>query len=363
MDELTHLGLDVHKETTAVALLRPGQAEPDHRVIPTTRAAYRKLIARLDPAKLVACYEAGPCGYTPYRILSDLGVSCEVIAPTLIPRRPGARVKTDRLDARNLARLHRAGELTAIRVPSPPEEAVRDLLRLREALKGDRRRAIQRVKAFLLRRGRRYPGCSRGWSAAYERWVRAQQLAEPTGQRTLDHLLAAYQMRHLQLHSVSGEIEALAAQPPLAEPVARLGVLRGFKTLAASTLVAEVCDFQQFARAPAFMGFTGLVPSEHSSGDSTQRGSITKTGNAHVRRALVEAAWAYRYRPSVGYPLRRRQQGQPPEAIAYSWAAQLRLHARFQRLAASKPRNQAVVAVARELAGFVWGLMTEHYAS
>lgn len=364
MDKVTHLGLDVHKETTAVALLRPGDLEPDHRVIPTTPEAYRKLITRVGTGNVVACYEAGPCGYEPYRLLTSLGVPCEVIAPSLIPRRPGHRVKTDRLDARNLARLHRAGELTPIRVPTPEEEAIRDLVRVREDLKADRRRAIQRLKAFLLRRGERFPGRSRGWSVAHERWVQGLRLAEPRAQQTLDHLLAAYQTRQLHLQVIDRQITEAATLPPLRDPVARLRALKGIDTLSAATITAEVCDFRVFPRAASFMAFTGLVPSEHSSGERIRRGSITKAGNHHIRRVLIEGSWAYRHRPAVGYELRRRQQGQPPEVIAHSWAAQLRLHTRFHRLVSSgKPATVAVTAVARELAGFIWGLMTERYAT
>lgn len=359
MSDVTHLGLDVHKETTAVALLRPGAAEPDHRVIPTTAEAYRRLVGRVGPQGVVACYEAGPCGYDPYRILTSLGMRCEVIAPSLIPRRPGDRVKTDRLDARNLARLHRAGELTVIRVPSVEEEAIRDLVRVREDIKEDRRRAIQRIKAFLLRHGQRFPS-RQGFHTGHERWARGLRFDQPWAQQAFDELLCAYDTRTVQLRSLDQRIDEMAEAGPLAQPVGRLRVLRGIATLSATILCVEVCDFRRFGSAGSFMAFTGLVPREHSSGQRTQRGSITKAGNAHVRRVLVEAAWAYRHRPAVGHRLRSRQQGQPPEVIAYSWRAQVRLHHRFQRLAAHKNRNVAVVAVARELAGFVWGLMTNN---
>ncbi|NIA24028.1 MAG: IS110 family transposase, partial [Gammaproteobacteria bacterium] len=282
MSDVTHLGLDVHKETTAVALLRPGVVEPDHRVIPTTVEAYRKLVTRVGTEGLVACYEAGPCGYEPYRILSSLGVRCEVIAPSLIPRRSGDRVKTDRLDARNLARLHRAGELTSIRVPSLEEEAIRDLVRVREDIKEDRRRAIQRIKAFLLRHGVRFPS-RRGFHTGHEAWARGLRFDQPWVQETFGELLAAYETRTVQLRSLDQRLDEMAAVTLLAAPVGRLRVLRGVATLAATTLCVEVCDFRRFRRARSFMAFTGLVPCEHSSGERTRRGSITKAGNAHVR--------------------------------------------------------------------------------
>ena len=360
MDNATHLGLDVHKETIAVALLRPGEVEPDERTIPNTPQGVRGLINRCSSRPLLACYEAGPTGYELYRQLTSLGVACDVVAPTMIPRRAGARVKTDRIDARNLARLHRAGELTPIRVPSSSEEALRDLVRVREDIKDDRRKTQHRVKAFLLRQGRRYPGRDKGWSDKFDLWARSQRFEEPAADAAYRHYLAALDTRRTQLATITTEIEVAAKHPPLDEPVARLRCLRGIETLSAVTITAEVCDFRRFPGAPSFMAFTGLVPSEHSSGPSVHRGSITKTGNAHLRRVLVEAAWSYRHRPAIGINLRRRSQGQPPEVLAYAWAAQCRLFSRFHSIAASKNRNVAVVAVARELSGFIWGLMTDH---
>jgi transposase len=278
----------------------------------------------------------------------------------MIPRRAGARVKTDRIDARNLARLHRAGELTAIRVPSPAEEAIRDLVRVREDIKDDRRTTQHRVKSFLLRQGRRYPGRDKGWSDKFDLWARSQRFDEPAADAAYRHYLAALDVRRTQLASITTELEAAAQVTPLAKPVAKLRCLRGIETLSAVSIVAEVCDFRPFPGAPSFMAFTGLVPSEHSSGPSVHRGSITKTGNAHVRRVLVEAAWSYRHRPAIGINLRPRSEGQPPEALAYAWAAKCRLYSGFRSIARTKNRNVAVIAVARELSGFVWGLMTDH---
>lgn len=343
-----------------MAVLRADAVEPDHRVIASTPEAYRKLVTKVGTEQVVFCYEAGPCGYDPYRVLTGLGACCEVIAPSLIPRRAGDRVKTDRLDARNLARLHRAGELTVIRVPSEAEEGIRDLVRVREDLKDDRRRAIVRTKAFLLRHGIRAP---KGWHTGHNTWAGGLRFEHRAAQETFDALLGAVQTRDTQLRSLDTTIAEWSLREPLAVPVARLRVLRRIDTLSAVTLAAEVCDFRAFARAPAFMGFTGLVPSEHSSGTRTWRGSITKAGNQHVRRVLVEAAWSYRHRPATGYQLRRRQQDQPQVVITHSWVAQQRLHATFVKVAARRDRNVAVVAVARELAGFVWALMTDHYAT
>jgi transposase len=360
MDEFTHIGLDVHKDSIAVAVLRPGSSECDERTIANTPEALRKLLHRFDDrAALRTCYEAGPTGYDTYRLLSSLGVACDVIAPSLIPRRSGVRVKTDRSDARNLARLQRAGELTCVRVPTPAEEALRDLVRTREDLKCDRRIARQRIRSFLLRYGKRYPASGARWSFRFEVWMRALQFDEPAAQAAFEHLLGAYFMRDAQLAAIAAQIEELALLEPLAGHVARLRAFRGIDTLTAVTLLTETCDFNRFGSAGSYMAFTGLVPSEHSSGASRHQGSITKTGNAHIRRVLVEAAWAYRYAPAVRGKLRQRQIGQPPEVVAYSWAAQCRLHGTYRKIAARKGANKAVVAVARELSGFVWGAMTE----
>ena len=360
MQELTHIGLDVHKESIAVAVLRPGSGECEERVIANTPEALRRLFARHpDRAALRACYEAGPTGYDTWRLLEGLGVPCEVVAPSLIPRRSGAHVKTDRTDARNLARLQRAGELTAVRVPTPAEEALRDLVRAREDLKDDRRVARQRVKSFLLRYGKRPPTGSGRWGVGYELWLQTLRFGEPAAQSAFDHLQGAASVRAAQLQAIEREIEAAALTGPLAGSVARLRAFRGIDTLSAVTIITETCDFARFPTAGAYMAFTGLVPREHSSGATRRQGSITKAGNAHVRRVLIEAAWAYRHRPAVRGKLAKRQEGLPPELLAYSWKAQVRLHATYRKLAARRGANKAAVAVARELSGFVWGAMTE----
>src|SRR5665648_12982 len=267
MDELTHIGLDVHKDTIAVTVLRSGTTTCDERVIPNTPEAVRKLFARYpDRSVLRTCYEAGPTGYDTQRLISSLGIACDVIAPSLIPRRSGVRVKTDRSDARNLARLHRAGELTAVRVPMPAEEALRDLVRAREDLKNDRRIARQRIRSFLLRYGKRYPAPGSRWSFRFEVWLRALRFSEPASQAAFEALLGAYFMRDSQLGAVDKQIAELALAEPLAGAVARLRAFRGIDTLTAVTLLTETCDFRRFGSAGSFMAFTGLVPSEHSSG-------------------------------------------------------------------------------------------------
>jgi transposase len=358
MSHVTYLGLDVHKDSIAVAVLRSKGREPDQRIIPNSPEALRRLISKLgSESEIVACYEAGPTGYDTYRLLESLGVSCEVIAPAMIPRRPGQRVKTDRLDATNLVRLHRAGELTPVRIPTAEEEALRDFIRAREHLKADLRRIRQRIRAFLARQGRHYPAKTARWGKLFTAWVRSQRFDQPTLQLTFNHLIAELDSRTLHLEQVDREIEEAASRPPLAEPVKLLRSFRGIDTLTAVTLVTEVGDFRRFPTAASFMGYTGLVPSEHSSGKTEWRGSITKVGNAHIRRALVEASWSYRHRPAITKQIKARSQGLSPDVLAYSWAAQIRLCNRYRKLAASRGFNKAVVAVARELSGFVWGLM------
>lgn len=360
MNECTHIGLDVHKDTIAVAVLRPNTTEVDERVIANTPEAIRRLLSRHDPASTSLAYEAGPTGYDTHRTITSLHFPCDVIAPSLIPRRSGSRVKTDRIDARNLARLHRAGELTPVRVPGASEEAVRDLIRVREEVKCDRRIARQRIRSFLLRYGKRYPGPRDAWSARFEVWARSVTFDEPLATEAFRNLLAAYFVRDAQLAEMGRRIEEIAGSETFAAGVTRLSALRGISTLTAMTILAETCDFSRFGDASSYMAFTGLVPSEHSSGASRHQGGITKTGNRHVRRVLVESAWAYRHAPAVRGKLRERLEGQSPEVAAYSWAAQVRLNGTFRRLSAKKGAHTAVVATARELSGFVWGLMTDN---
>ncbi len=354
---LTYVGLDTHKDSISVALLRPDQLAPDDERIPNTPEEVRRLVTRWgDPGSVRACYEAGPCGYELQRLLGSFGVDCRVIAPALVPRRPGERIKTDRRDARKLARLFRAGELTAVRVPPPEEEAVRDLLRLREDLGEDILRARHRLSKFLLRHGRAFAGTS--WTKAHLRWIRTQRFALAALERLRDEHLAAIEMRLVQRDQLERELLAIAARPPYAAAVRRLCALRGIRELTALTLLVEVGDFRRFATAAAFMGFTGLVPSEDSSGERRRQGAITKTGNAHLRRVLVEAAWHYQRRPVRNASHRPDLTGQPPAVLAFALGLEQRLHTRYWAMVnRHKLATVAVVAIARELAGAVWALM------
>jgi transposase len=354
-----HLGLDVHKDTISAGILRPDQQVPDVERITHDEPSVRRLVGRLgDPRMLRACYEAGPTGFELARLLDSMQVSCQVVAPSLIPKAPGDKVKTDRRDARRLARLHRAGELVCVRIPTVAEEAVRDLCRTRVDMVEDLTRARNRLGKFLLRHGRAWRGGST-WTHAYQAWLGSQRFDHPALTQTFAHYLAVVEVRNAQLDAVEAELAGWCDRAPFDWQVARLAAYRGVTRLGALTVAAEVADWRRFASASQFMGFCGLVPSEYSSGSSTHRGRLTKAGNAHLRRQLVEAAWAYQYRPAVGVVLARRQHGLDPAVVARAWAAQQRLSGRFRALAARKNTKSIVAAaIARELAGFLWAEMT-----
>jgi len=354
-----HLGLDVHKNTISVGILGPCDEVPVVEKISSDEESVRRLIRRFDdPRRLRACYEAGPTGYELARLLRSLDVRCDVIAPSLIPTAPGDRVKTDKRDCRRLARLHRAGELVAVRVPTVAEEAVRDLCRARADMVIDRTRARHRLGKFRLRHGRVWRDGD-NWTAKHEQWIAAQRFDDPALTTTFTHYRATLNAREAAVSAIETDLAQWYTREPFADPVARLAAYRGITPLGALTLASEVADWRRFPTAGAFMGFCGLVPSEYSSGDRTRRGHITHAGNLHLRTQLVESAWAYKSHPRVGPVIARRQEGLPPEVVARAWHAQLRLTGRFRRLEARKTsRNVVVTAVARELAGFVWAEMT-----
>jgi transposase len=353
-----HLGLDTSKDKIAVAVLRWGEQVPDTEVIINDEVSVRRLIGRFrDPGGLRVCYEAGPTGFGLHRLLTSMGVACDVIAPALVPKAPGDRVKTDRRDSARLARLHRAGELVAIRVPTPAEEAVRDLCRARADMVDDRTRTRHRLSKFLLRHDRIWRADA--WTGKHERWLAGQRFDEAGLRSTYDHYRAVLAARDAELAAIEADLAHWYTHGPFVEAVSRLAAYRGIARLGALTIASEVGDWRRFATARSFMGFTGLVPSEYSSGASVHRGHITKAGNAHLRTQLVESAWAYQHRASLGVVLRRRQDGVDPATAARSWTAQQRLCGRFRRLAARKNSNSIVnVAIARELAGFLWAEMT-----
>jgi transposase len=356
---VTHLGMDVHKDSISIGILAPEDDVPEVERIFHDEASVRRFVARFDePRRLVACYEAGPTGYELHRLLISMGLRCEVVAPSLIPRSAADRVKTDRRDCRKLARLHRSGQLVAIRVPSRHEEAVRDLCRARADMVEDLDRARKRLGAFLLRHSEVWRGGS-AWTIKHHQWLAARGFDDAAMAATFAHYRAVVDSRERELAAAEADLAPWYGRDPFADAVRRLCAYRGIAQLGALTLASEVCDWRRFGRASAFMGFTGLVPSEYSSGSKTSRGAITKAGNWHMRTQLIESAWAYQRGPAVGVELGRRQDGVGADTVARAWAAQVRLCGRFRRLAARKNSKSVVAAaIARELCGFLWAEMT-----
>jgi transposase len=367
MKKVRFLGLDVHAETIAVAIAEPEGEVRSLGTIANRAESIRKLVKKLgSPEQLRACYEAGPTGYVLYWQLAELGVACDVIAPTLVPMKAGDRVKTDRRDAERLARSFRAGDLTAVWVPDEGSEALRDLVRAREAAKQDQLRARHRLSKFLLRSGQRPVQGMKAWTQQYMIWVKQICFSQVAQESTrLDYLHEVEHMgeRVKRLEQAIAEAVKLAS-PALQEVVKDLQALRGIAQISAVTIASELGEISRFASPRQLMGYSGAVPRENSSGQRIQRGSITKTGNAHLRRIAIEAAWSYRLRPGVGPALRKRQEGVPEEIKEIAWKAQHRLHKRYMRLAAAgKDQRKIITAVGRELLGFIWAIGTKAEAA
>lgn len=360
MKRVRCIGLDVHADTIAVAVAEPSGEVRSMGVIPNRPESIRKLVKKLGPAaQLRVCYEAGPTGYVIYWQLTGLGVHCEVVAPTLVPVKAGDRVKTDRRDATKLARSYRAGDLTPVWVPDAAHEALRDLVRAREAAKKDQLRARHRLGKFLLRHGRRPATAMTPWTQRHLMWVRQVQFEQPAQEATrLDYL---HEVDHVadRIDRLGRAIDDAVKMAPacMRAVIDGLQALRGIALISAVTIVAEVGELSRFTRAPQVMGYSGMGAREDSSGTRTRRGGITKTGNAHLRRIAIEAAWAYRHKPAIGGTLRKRQATLSEAVKAIGWKAQLRLHARYRRLLGrGKCQQHVVTAVGRELLGFIWAI-------
>ncbi len=359
MNEVTtrHLGLDVHKATINVALADSGAAPVLYGTIANEPGAVRKLVGQLKRGcKLVAAYEAGPTGYGLHRQLTELGVECVVIAPALIPRRAGDRVKTDNRDAITLARLLRSGDLTPVWVPGQEDEALRDLVRARFDAKDDLRRAQHRLSKFLLRQSIQGPAGTTNWSARYQSWLNTLQLERPASRLVLEDYRATERAARDRIRRLDADLKRCAEQSPRLDLILALQVLRGIAFLSAVTIVAEVGDFRRFPDAPRFMSFTGLTASEYSSGQSRRQGGITHAGNRYLRHILVQAAHNARYTPALDGTVKHRLKGAPADLVELSLRAQTRLHRRYRHLDRRIGRAKAVTAVARELAGFVWAV-------
>jgi transposase len=340
-------------------MLRGWETAPVTWQLENEPKAVHGLIRKLErtaPGPIRVCYEAGVCGYALQRQMSTARVTCEVIAPALIPRKSGDRIKTNRRDARKLAELLRAGLLTPVRPPTPEEEAVRDLGRARDDVREDLQRSRHRLGKLLLRRGLRYPG--RNWTQAHRRWLGSLTWPHPAEQVVVDDYLLAIDQLGARLAELDARLTAIADTEPYRESVGWLRCFRGIDTLTAILFLAELHDFGRFDTPRALMAYLGLIPSEDSSGEKSTRGRITRAGNSLVRRLLIEAAWHYQHRPAVGGTLSRRRRGQPARVVAIADKAQHRLCRRFQHLALSnKPRPKIAVAIARELVGFLWAAL------
>jgi transposase len=358
-DVTTYVGIDAHKKDLFIAMLIGNQTRPVTWQVGNEPTAVRRLARKLEreaPGSVRVCYEAGPCGYALQRQMGTPRVTCQVIAPALIPRKPGERIKTNRRDARKLAELLRAGLLTEVRPPTAEEEAVRDLCRARDDAREDLQRSRHRLSKLFLRRGLHYSG--RNWTRAHRRWVNALAWTHLAERVVVDDYLLAIDHAEARLAELDARLTAIAQTDPYREPVGWLRCFRGIDTLTAILILAELHDFRRFQSPRGLMAYLGLVPGEDSSGETHRRGRITRAGNALVRRLLVETAWHYQHRPGVGVALARRRTGQPPRIIAIADKAQRRLCRRFRCLAEHhKPAPKIAVAIARELAGFLWAAL------
>ncbi len=357
------VGLDVHKDSISVAYAAGGRPEPAQFLGPIGTRQYDvdKMIRRLrsKAASLVFAYEAGPCGYVLYRYLTAKGFDCRVVAPSLIPKRPGDRVKNDRRDAIELARLLRSGDLTSVYVPAVEDEAIRDLCRARDATRITLRSAKLRLKSFLLRLGLHYTGRA-NWSAAHRRYLAKVVCPTPTQQIVFQEFILAVDEQVERLNRIEQELLDLAPSWRLYPVVEALQAMRGVQWVVAITVVAELGDLTRFDNPRQLAAFVGLIPSEHSSGAKRRLGAITKTGNSRARRVLIEGAWAYRYPAKVSAHIQARIEGLPKAVQDIGWKAQVRLCKRFRRLSSrGKHSNVVVTAIAREMLAFMWAIARE----
>jgi transposase len=359
--KLRYVAMDVHKASITIAVAEQGRdAAKEYCTVPNDPQHVFKALARLGAkGKLRCCYEAGPTGYELHRALKQRGIDCIVVAPSLVPIQAGNRVKTDRRDAVKLAHFLRSGDLTAVYVPDEATEALRDLERARDDAKCAERVARHQLSKFLLRHGRRFSDGG-AWTQKHLAWIRTLKFAHEAQQRVLCDYLKSVEDATARVDALTKDIAELVETTTLAPLVKALQALRGVRLVTAVTIAAELGDLKRFATPRQLMAFLGLVPSEHSSGESKRRGRITRTGNTHVRRVLVEAAWSYQFRPNMSQEIRKRNEGIAPGVQRIAWQAQQRLHKRLMNLRRKgKNTQKAIIAVARELAGFVWAIGQE----
>lgn len=362
---ITVVGMDTAKEHIQPALLRPGSSEPVVWEIRNEDGAVRRMVRKVQReasaagSEVVFVYEAGPCGYALQRQIEGLGSRCVVVAPSLVPIKPGERIKTNRRDARKLAMLYRAGTLTEVHAPSPAQESVRDLVRTREDAIEDRQRCRHRLLKLLLRRGLVYRA-GRAWTQGHWQWLRKVSFEHPADQTVLlDYTLALEQVE-ARIEVLNQHIREWADREPYKESVGYLRCFRGIDTLTAMTVLVELHSIERFRSPRELMSYLGLVPSESSTGEKHRRGSITKAGNAHVRRVLSESCHTYRHRPTTRGVLAKRRQGQPAWVVAIADKAQQRLYKRFWHLhSKNKPYGKIIIALERELVGFLWAVLVQ----
>lgn len=355
-----YVGLDVHKDSITIAIAdqgRNGEVRVYGKIsndLNQIDKVMRKLLSQ--NVHLSCVYEAGPCGYPIYHHLTSKGIDCVVVAPALIPQKSGERIKNDRRDAIKLATLHRAGELTAVYVPDQEDEAIRDLVRNRADIQKALRKVKQQINAFLLRHAISYPGRTK-WSKAHLSWLTTIKMTHPAQQIALTEYLDAMENSAARVTRINKQLEAFCQTWRLSPVVQALQSMRGLCLISAMTVVAELGDLNRFDNPSQLMAYLGLVPSEHSSGNSVKKGGITKTGNTHVRRALIESAQAYRLPARKSTRIRKRQHGVSEEVLSVAWDAQLRLCHRYRCLRArGKNHNVVITAIARELSGFIWAI-------
>ena len=365
-ESITWVGIDAHKKTLVLAVQHPGKAVEELEIA-NEEGAIRKLVRKLERdacgREVRICYEAGTCGYTLQRRLEASGrVVCEVIAPSLIPRKPGERIKTDRRDAKKLVELYAANVLTAVAPPTPEQEAIRDLCRCREDVRADLGRCRHRLIKMLVRRGHVFNSTARLWSEAHRRWLASITFANEVDLVVFTEYKLAIEQGERRLRAMDRELEKAAQLPLYREHVAWLRCFRGIDTTIAMIFVAELHGIERFDSPRSLAAYLGLVPSLYASGESARRGTITKTGNTYIRRALVQASWQYRHRAHVGHKLRERQKEQPERVLTIADEAQRRLTARYRKLAArGKHHNKIVIAIARELVGFLWAALRDDH--
>lgn len=360
MISLLYVGMDVHKETIAIAIFRSNSRNPEYeRQIRNEPGQIKKFFKKLKEKgeNIICCYEAGPTGFFLYRLLEEMEITCYVAAPSLLPRKPGDRIKTDKRDAIMLAKVLRNQEIVPVHVPTRSDEAVRDYLRMCNDMNSDLKKQKQRLLQFLLRLGKKFEPGKKYWTGDHRKWLKSLQFEEEIHQLAFDEYYTTIVEQEAKIARIKEKIEEISAEKAYAEKVSKLRCFKGVDTLTALTFVAEIGDFRRFRKAHEFMAYLGLVPSEYSSGDKRRIGGITKAGNSRLRRLLIESGWHYRhYQPSKRLAMRRK--GQETGIIAYADKAGKRLNRKYTRLMHNgKLPQKTVTAVARELSGFIWGMM------